>query len=133
MLNSLPKRCSQRTKKWIYLRRDVTPTLLLDGVIFDVIGVSPKNKHLIPPNVSFRKKRYICFLILIIILSWTFFRFIVIFKNWFLTGVTRLKEKFSGVILLFHIRRKLVIHINRLKLEKQNQLKLTVIIVVCFS
>ena len=45
----------QRTTTWFWLRRYATPTSLLDGIIFDVIGVSFKSEHLIPPIVLFKK------------------------------------------------------------------------------
>ena len=46
----------QKTTTWIYLRRNATTIFILDGVIFDVIGVSLKSEHLTPPNVLFLKK-----------------------------------------------------------------------------
>ena len=46
---------SQKTTTLICLRRDGAPTLLLDGVIFDIIGGSLKNEHLALSIVLFLK------------------------------------------------------------------------------
>ena len=54
--NSLPNGCCQKIIVWICLKRNATPTFLLDGDIFDVIGNS-LCEHLTLSTVYLKKYR----------------------------------------------------------------------------